>query len=69
MKVSIIEKRTGKVVARYPITLKGVNHTPADEENFAGAWKRAVEDRFGAPDSQRKYTLSFLNPGNHHPPK
>jgi hypothetical protein len=55
--VSIIEKRTGKVVAIIPIQMSGVNHRPSKEEYEAAAWEAAADD--GSVDPYRVSDYSF----------
>ncbi len=52
MEVLIIEKKTGKVVATYPIIEQGMNYAPTELEYLNSAWKSAVED--GVVDQERK---------------
>jgi len=55
MKVSIIEKETGKEICRYPIVQKGLNYTPSEEEYFSGAWQTAVDDKVVDAKNRDKY--------------
>lgn len=57
--VQVIDKKTGKVVAKYPISLRGENYSPADEEYFEEAWKAAVEDAAVQAEDKEKYSLDF----------
>jgi hypothetical protein len=68
MKVAVIEKRTGKVVARYPITPRDLNYEQANEKYFTGAWESAVEDGVGTPDNRKRYTLKFFHQDKRHEP-
>jgi hypothetical protein len=68
MKVTVIDKRTGEVVARYPITLKGLNYMPADEAYFTDAWGSAAKLGIGGSGSRKEYRLRFLaGDGRHRP--
>ena len=60
MVVVIIENKTGKVVARYPINLQGLNYTPSDDEYYSKAWNCAVEDKVVDANSRSKYKFSFI---------
>lgn len=62
MQVAIVAQRTDKIVALYPITLKGLNYTPSDEEYFSAAWECALEDGIVEPDSQSNYSFRLIRP-------
>ena len=53
----ITETKTGRVVAMYPINVKGQNYTPGAEEHIDLAWENAVDDRL--VDAKRKTGYSF----------
>lgn len=59
MDVLVIEKSTGTVVAKYKITLAGLNYTPSEKECFDEAWKCACDDKIASPDSRDKYSFAF----------
>ena len=44
MKVSIINNESESVIATYNIDLGVLDHTPSNEEYFAQAWLRAIEE-------------------------
>jgi hypothetical protein len=56
-RVSITEKKTGKVVATIPIQIGNLGYTPVNEEFEAAAWETAVDD--GAVDPDRVSDYSF----------
>lgn len=43
--ISIIETKTGRVVATNFVSVKGLNYTPSENEEIAQAWDCAVEGR------------------------
>jgi hypothetical protein len=55
--VLITEKKTGRVVAVYPLVLHGMNYTPNANEYIDSAWESAVEDKM--VDAKRKADYSF----------
>lgn len=55
--VRITEKRTGRVVAMYPIQMQGANYTPSANEYIALAWDNAVDDKL--VDAERRDDYSF----------
>jgi len=55
MKVDIIEIKSGKVVATYPVFVRGLNYEPTEEEYFEAAWRCAVEDDVVDSDQERNY--------------
>ena len=59
MDVSIIEKASGKLIARYTVHLNGLNYTPAEDEYYSAAWKCAVDDEVLEPDDREKYTFNM----------
>jgi len=59
MIVSIIENDSGKVVARYPIILSGLNCNPTEKEYYSEAWNCAVDDEIVSPDDRVKYSFSI----------
>lgn len=56
-RVSITEKKTGKIVATIPIQISDLSYTPVNEEYEAAAWETAVDD--GAVDPDRVSDYSF----------
>jgi hypothetical protein len=68
MKVAVIDKRTGEVVARYPITLRGHSYMPADEAYFTDAWGTAAKRGIGSSESRKEYRLRFLAGDERHRP-
>ena len=59
MEVEIIEIKSGKVVCKYTINLRGLNYTPTQDEYFSEAWKCAVEDGEVDADSRDKYGFNL----------
>jgi hypothetical protein len=57
MDVVVIEKATGRVVAEYPIIVRGQNYDPTDAEHFELAWECAVDDGVVSPSERDKYEL------------
>jgi hypothetical protein len=57
--VQVIDKKTGKVVAKYPISLRGENYSPTDDEYFKEAWKAAIEDAAVQAKDEDKYSFAF----------
>lgn len=57
MIVTIFEKERGKIIARYPVDVKGMNYIPLEDEYIDRAWQCAIED--GAVDSDSRENYSF----------
>jgi hypothetical protein len=57
MDVLIVETKTGKVVAKLPVVLQGMNYTPSEQEYFTEAWRCAADDK--TVDSKRRDEYSF----------
>jgi len=57
--VSIVEKKTGKVVATFPIDMTGLNYTPSKAEYEAAAWEAAVDDGSVNPDRVSDYSFQI----------
>ncbi len=55
--VIITEKKSGRVVAMYPLNIRGMNYTPSANDYIEGAWENAVEDKM--VDAKRKADYSF----------
>lgn len=62
MDVSIIETKTGKLVATLPIILQGMNYIPSEEEYFTEAWRCAVEDKAVDPSRRDEYSFQLVHP-------
>lgn len=62
MDVTIIETKTGKLVARIPVVLQGLGYTPSELEYFATAWKCAVDDKTVDPDRRDEYSFQLGHP-------
>ena len=62
MDVLIIESKTGKLVAKLPIILQGMNYTPSEEEYFTTAWQCAVDDKTVDPNRRDKYSFKLVRP-------
>ena len=58
--VEIIEKKTGKVVARLPIVLRGMNYAPNEKELFNTAWQTVVEDKSVDPKNREYYDFRAM---------
>jgi hypothetical protein len=59
MKVSIIENDSDLVLVSYEIDFSDLHHTPADEEYYAEAWQRAIEEGLVVEDDSEDYRFSF----------
>ena len=57
--VSIIEKKTGKVVVSYPIDMTGLHYTASAQEYEAAAWEAAVDDGSVDPDHLSDYSFKI----------
>jgi len=57
MNVAIIETKSGRVVGKYPVSLRGLNYEPTEREYFELALKCAVDD--GMVDSDRREDYAF----------
>lgn len=62
MDVSIIETKTGGLVAILPIILQGMDYTPSEAEYFTEAWRCAVEDKAVDPNRRDEYSFHLVNP-------
>lgn len=62
MDVSIIETKTGKLVATLPIILQGMDYTPSEEEYFTEAWRCAVDDKAVDPNRRDEYSFQLVHP-------
>ena len=62
MDVLIIEMETGKLIAKLPIILRGMNYTPQEEEYFSAAWECAVEDKIVESNRRDKYSFQLVRP-------
>ena len=60
MDVQIVEAKTGRLLATYPIMLGGQNYTPSEEEFFAQAWRCAVEDKLVDASHRDQYVIRFV---------
>jgi hypothetical protein len=58
--VLIVETKTGKQIASYPIVLKGMNYAPSDADYFKEAWRCATDDKLVDPSRKEDYLLSFV---------
>ena len=56
-RVSITEKKTGKIVATIPIQMSAMSYTPVNEEYEAAAWETAVDDGAVDPDRVSDYSV------------
>lgn len=61
MNVQIIEAKTGRLLATYPIVLSGLNYTPSEQEYFAQAWQCAVDDDLVDVSRQDQYVFRALS--------
>jgi len=59
--VSIVEKKTGKVVVTFPIDMTGLHYTPSTQEYEAAAWEAAVDQGLVDPDRVSGYSFSIEN--------
>lgn len=60
--VVITHKKTGKVVAQVPVSIRGQNYTPTADEYHAKAWSAAADDRLIPADADKDdYTFEILN--------
>lgn len=60
MNVLIINTETGKVVATYPVLLKGLNYSPSEGEYYNEAWQCAVEDNIVEPNRREDYGFQLV---------
>ncbi len=60
MNVQVVEAKTGRLLATYPILLSGLNYTPSEQEYFAHAWRCAVDDKLVDVSRQDQYVLRAL---------
>lgn len=60
MRVSIIEKESGTIIATIPLVLGGLNYKPSEVEHFDEAWAAAVEDKLVDPTKRNNYTFKVL---------
>lgn len=58
--VVIVETKTKKTVATYPVNIQGQNYQPADREFFNEAWRCASEDGLVDPDQRDDYSFAFV---------
>ncbi len=61
MNVQIIEAKTGRLLATYPIVLSGQNYDPSEQEYFAQAWRCAVEDKLVDASHRDQYAFRSLS--------
>jgi len=59
--VSIVEKKTGKVVASFPIDMSGLHYTASTQEYEAAAWEAAVDRGLVDPDRLSDYSFNIGN--------
>ncbi|MEF8719279.1 MAG: hypothetical protein V5B35_01645 [Candidatus Accumulibacter necessarius] len=57
MNVQVIEAKTGRLLATYPIVLSGLNYVPSEQEYFAQAWRCAVGDKLVDVAHRDQYVL------------
>ena len=57
MQVSIIEKKTGKLVVGYPVSFRGLNLQSKLEDFYSTAWTVAVQD--GEVDAAERDKYDF----------
>lgn len=58
MNVLIIETKSGKAIATYPIHIGALDHAPTEQEFFDSAWECAVEDELVSPARRADYTIT-----------
>jgi hypothetical protein len=63
LNISIIEARTGEVIAVIPLNLSGMNYLPTKQEYMNEAWRSAVEDDIVDVIHRDRYI--FLLPEEH----
>lgn len=59
MKVSIIDSASRFEIISYEINLGELHHEPTNDEYYAKAWQRAVEDGIVEEDDPDDYSFSF----------
>lgn len=57
MDVEVIETKTSRVLAIYPIHITGMNYKPTEQEFLDGAWQCAVEDKLVDAARRDQYVL------------
>lgn len=57
MEVLLIEVKTGKLAAKIPVILQGINYAPSEREYFEETWRCAVDDKTVDPDRRDKYSF------------
>lgn len=62
MDVLIIETKTGKLIAKLSIILRGMNYMPSEQEYFTEAWRCAVEDKTVNPNRRDEYSFQLVRP-------
>lgn len=59
MDVTIIETKTGKLAAKLPVVLRGLDHSPSEQDYFEMAWQCAVDDKTVDPDRRDEYSFQL----------
>ena len=62
MDVLIVEINTGKLTAKVPVHLQGLDYSPSDQEYFEEAWRCAVEDAAVSANDRDKYSFKLVRP-------
>jgi len=60
--VLIIEIKSGKLAAKIPVILQGMNYAPSEREYFEEAWRCAVEDKTVDANLREKYSFQLVRP-------
>jgi len=59
MNVLIIETKTGRLEAKIPTVMKGMNYAPSEQEYFNEAWRCAIDDKVVDPNRRGEYTFQL----------
>ena len=60
MDVLIIETKTGRLAAKIPVILQGLNYTPSEQEYFKEAWRCVMDDKTVDPNRRDEYSLQLV---------
>lgn len=62
MDVLIIETKTGRLIAKLPIILQGMDYASSEQEYFTEAWRCAVDDKTADPNRRDEYSFQLVRP-------
>ncbi len=63
MDIQIIESKTQRIIATYPVNAAGLNYVASDEDHYALAWRCAVDDCLVAEGDREAYEFRPLKAG------